>query len=160
MTIDSITLKRIDLAHPALRDELHEIYGKICLALTGNVTCRFTHTLRTFSEQNALYAKGRTMPGKKVTIAKAGQSYHNYGMAVDFTLIKDGKAIWERGEDFDGDKLPDWMEVVSIFKSYGWAWGGDFKSIKDYPHFEKSFGHSTNKLQFKPKINGTLYPIL
>lgn len=160
MTIDSITLKRIDLIHPKLRDELQEIYGKICLSLTGTTICRFSHTFRSFSEQNELYAKGRTKPGKKVTNAKAGQSFHNFGLAVDIVLVDGGKAIWERGEDFDGDKIPDWMEVVKIFESYGWEWGGRWKSFPDYPHFQKTFGKTTDKLQFMPKIQGTTYPIL
>jgi poly-gamma-glutamate synthesis protein (capsule biosynthesis protein) len=28
-------------------------------------------------------------------------------------------------------------EVVAVFKSLGWIWGGDWVSIKDYQHFEK-----------------------
>lgn len=42
--------------------------------------------LRTFKEQDALYAKGRTKPGGVVTKAKGGQSMHNYGLAVDLDL--------------------------------------------------------------------------
>ena len=47
---------------------------------------------------------------------------------------------YNEAKDYDGDKVADWVEVVKIFKSYGWFWGGDFKSIKDSPHFEKTFG--------------------
>lgn len=143
---DSVTLERIKLIHPDLRDELSAIYEDICQNLKGGAFCRFTHTLRTIGEQNELYAKGRTAKGQRVTNAKGGESYHNYGLAVDFVLIKDGKAVWNRGEDFDGDKIPDWMEVVKIFKKYGWEWGGDFKTFKDYPHFQKSFGKTTKEL--------------
>jgi D-alanyl-D-alanine dipeptidase len=39
--------------------------------------------LRTAAQQNALYEQGRTAPGHIVTNAKAGQSMHNYGLAVD-----------------------------------------------------------------------------
>lgn len=79
--VDKITLDRIKLLHPSLIAETEEIYKEICKALTANVICRFTHTLRTFSEQDALFAQGRTKPGKIVTNAKAGLSYHNYGLA-------------------------------------------------------------------------------
>lgn len=141
MNIDKITIDRIKKLHPAVSDEVNSIYTKICEALAGRAVCRFSYTLRTFNEQAELYAQGRTKPGKVVTNAKPGQSLHNYGLAFDIVLIIDGKtASWDTIKDFDGDKEADWMEVVKICKSYGWKWGGDFKSFKDYPHFEKSFG--------------------
>lgn len=146
--MDKITLERIQLMHPAVREEVTRMYGKICEALTGRAICRFTHTLRTFDEQGELYAQGRSKHGKIVTNAKPGQSYHNYGLAFDIALIIDGKtASWDMVKDFDGDKVSDWMEVVNICKSHGWKWGGDFKSFKDYPHFEKTFGLNWPELQ-------------
>ncbi|MGP7817787.1 M15 family metallopeptidase [Niallia sp. 01092] len=85
---------------------------------------------RSFAEQNALYAQGRTNPGKIVTNARGGQSNHNYGVAVDLCLYtKDGKGvIWTTGGDF--------KKVVVAMKAEGFKWGGDWKSFKDYPHFE------------------------
>lgn len=159
MKQDSVTLKRIDLLHPNLRNEVKTMYEEICEALTGRAVCRFSHTLRTDKEQDELYAQGRTKPGKKVTNAKGGQSYHNYGLAFDIVLIIDGKeASWDTLKDFDGDKVADWHEVVKIAKKYGWAWGGDFVSFKDAPHFEKTFGKKTSELKALRK--GNLYPIL
>lgn len=159
MKQDAITLKRIELLHPNLRNEVKTMYEEICEALTGRAVCRFSHTLRTDKEQDELYAQGRTKPGKKVTNAKGGQSYHNYGLAFDIVLIIDGKeASWDTLKDFDGDKVADWHEVVKIAKKYGWAWGGDFVSFKDAPHFEKTFGKKTSELKALRK--GNLYPIL
>ncbi|HEY1044940.1 MAG TPA: M15 family metallopeptidase [Bacteroidia bacterium] len=151
---DQITLQRIELLHPKVKGEVKAIYDEICAALTGTAFCRFAYTLRTFKEQNDLYAKGRTIGGSKVTNAKGGESCHNYGLAVDIVLIDHGRAVWERGQDFDGDKIPDWMEVVKIFEKYGWFWGGNFKSFKDYPHFEKSFGFSASQLKAKWETQG------
>jgi len=48
--------------------------------------------LRTSSEQEALYAQGRTTPGHIVTNAKAGESMHNYGLAVDVVPYLSGLA--------------------------------------------------------------------
>lgn len=141
--MDSATLKRIETAHPCVVDELREIYKEISAALKGRATCRFTHVLRSFKEQTELYAQGRTKPGKIVTNAKAGYSYHNYGLAVDICLIIDGKsAVWDTKTDFDIDGIADWMEIVRIFKAHGWEWGGDWKRFPDLPHFQKTFGFS------------------
>ncbi|HAA5775751.1 TPA_asm: alkaline phosphatase [Listeria monocytogenes] len=86
---------------------------------------------RSSAEQNALYAQGRTKPGAVVTNAKGGQSNHNYGVAVDLCLYtSDGKnVIWE-------STTSRWKTVVSAMKAEGFDWGGDWKSFKDYPHFE------------------------
>ena len=143
---DQKTLDRIKLLHPKLRDEAGQIYDEICSALTGRAMCRFSFTLRTFAEQDALFAQGRTKPGSVVTKAKGGLSMHNYGLAIDIVLIIDGKtASWDVKGDFDGDGKSDWMEVVTIFKQHGWEWGGDWK-FYDAPHFQKTFGKSVRDL--------------
>lgn len=143
--MDQRTLDRIKLMHPKLRDEVGEIYAEICKALTGKSFCRFTHTLRTFKEQDELFAKGRTAPGARVTNSPAGLSMHNYGLALDIVLIKDGTALWDVKADLDGDGKADWIEIVNIFKQYGWEWGGDWK-FYDAPHFQKAFGKSVREL--------------
>ena len=115
---DKPTLDRIELLHPAVRKEVKDIYlNEIIPALSGRAICRFAYTLRTFAEQDALYAQGRTKlfdtNGKRlgvVTKAKGGQSIHNFGLALDIVLIKDTNgdgtfesASWETNVDFDGD---------------------------------------------------------
>ena len=66
---------------------------------------------------------------------------------------------WSRITDRDLDGVFDWMEVVDSFKRRGWKWGGDWKSFPDFPHFEKTFGYSTDQLRRMPKQLGTDYPI-
>ncbi len=167
---DSVTLQRIQLLHPKLKNEVEQMYRtQIVPALTGRAFCRFAYTLRTFAEQDALYAQGRTKlfdsNGNRlgvVTKAKGGQSIHNYGLALDIVLIKDNKtASWEDNVDFDKDGKADWMEVVNILKANGWEWGGDWKSFKDKPHFQKTFGYTWQQLlakyQAKDFIPGTNY---
>ncbi len=145
--MDKITLQRIEKLHPRIKDEAKEIYEEICKSLKGRAVCRFTHTLRSFKEQNDLFAIGRTKPGRIVTNARGGQSYHNYGLAVDICLIIDGKiASWNTTADFDKDGIADWQEIVRIFKIYGWEWGGDWR-FKDMPHFQKTFGLSIKEWQ-------------
>lgn len=146
------TKARIEKMHPMLRSELPFIVNEANERLTGRAKVEIAQGHRTFEEQNKLYAQGRTAPGKIVTKAKGGQSIHNFALAVDIVLIIDGKkASWDSKTDWDEDKQSDWMEVVDVFKKYGWNWGGDWKSFKDLPHFEKTFGKSLSQLQKLPK---------
>lgn len=149
---DEKTLERIKLLHPKLRQEVSSIYDEIVAALSGKAICRFSYTLRTFGEQDALYAQGRTKSGAKVTNAKGGQSYHNYGLAIDIVLLIGSAASWDTKSDFDGDGKSDWQEVVAIFKRHGWEWGGDWK-FTDMPHFQKTLGKSIADLQTLIKLN-------
>lgn len=159
--MDNITQQRIQLLHPTLRDEVTKLINQADASLTKHSQVRIVQGLRTIAEQDALYAQGRTAPGSKVTKAKGGQSFHNYGVAIDFALLIDGKEIsWDTKKDWDGDKIADWMEVVSIFRKAGWAWGGSF-TFKDNPHFEKPFGNTWQQLLAKYKagnfVPGTKY---
>ncbi|WP_267406661.1 MULTISPECIES: M15 family metallopeptidase [unclassified Chryseobacterium] len=136
--MDKVTLQRIEKLHPYVREEVKQIIKECDKALTGRAKIRITQGLRSFEEQEKLYAIGRITSGKKVTNAKAGQSIHNYGFAVDMCLIIDGKtASWDTAKDWDNDGIADWYECVKIFAKHGWDWGGNWKTFKDLPHFEK-----------------------
>jgi peptidoglycan L-alanyl-D-glutamate endopeptidase CwlK len=84
----------------------------------------FTCTLRSAAEQNELYKEGRTKPGTIKTNAVAYNSWHNYGLAFDIAF--QGENIYEG----------PWEKVGAIGRGLGLIWGGDFKSLKDKPHFE------------------------
>lgn len=154
---EEITINRVNNLHPLLRDEVFSIIDTI---RSKGVEIRVVQGLRTFAEQDALYAQGRVDKTKPiVTNAKGGQSYHNFGLALDFALIhKDGKVSWDLREDFDNDKISDWSEVVHEFELKGWSWGGLWKQ-KDNPHFEKTFGFNFRQLSLLPKDEHG-YPII
>ena len=135
-------MSKIDTLHPLIKAEVLELVTHVnTVILTGKVKMIVTQGLRTFDEQNKLFAQR-----PKVTNAKGGQSIHNYGLAFDFCLADGGRTIWDTVKDFDNDKVADWMEVVKVFKAAGYTWGGDFRSITDRPHFEKTFGHTWQQL--------------
>lgn len=117
--------------HPIVRLAAERLIER---SFARGVPILITQGLRTIAEQDALYAQGRTQPGKIVTNARGGYSFHNFGVAIDFCLLQpDGKSVsWTVGKD--------WMIVVEIAKSLGFEWGGDWTSFKDYPHFEMTFG--------------------
>lgn len=79
---------------------------------------------RSFQRQDALYKSGLN-----VTQAKAGQSYHNFGLAADIVFYDaNGKPSWSDEHD--------WNKLGQIGRGLGLKWGGDFKTIKDLSHFE------------------------
>src|SRR5690625_2075090 len=106
------------------------------------------------SRQNDLYAQGRTKPGNIVTNARGGQSWHNYGVAVDFFLTSnDGKqALWTVNNK--------WRRAAAIGKSLGFEWGGDWTGFVDYPHLQMTGGLSLadlqagKRLKLTSKVNG------
>ncbi len=176
--MDKTTLKRIKLLHPAVRQEVLDAYLFVNGKLLGKgVRLRFAFTIRSFGLQDSLYAQGRTKLWDdngnrlgKVTNAKGGQSYHNYGLAFDIVLLldknRDGvfeQASWDTVADWDKDGEADWMEVVNYFKKLGWTWGGYWRS-KDKPHLQKTFGYHWKDLLKKHNnkdfISGTNYVTL
>ena len=149
--MDKVTLQRIAKLHPSVRHEVTCIINQCNEKLTGRAQIRISQGLRTIAEQDEKYSQGRTNPGKIVTNAKGGQSVHNYGFAVDIVLIIDGKtASWDVKKDWDNDRVADWDECVKVFKAHGWNWGGDWKSFKDMPHFDKSGRSDWKKLANLP----------
>ena len=103
-----------------------------------------TSTYRDSESQNALYAQGRTTPGNIVTRAKAGQSWHNYRCALDVVPLVNGKAVW--------DDQAIWEQVGEIGKACGLEWAGDWKTFKEYPHFQYTSGLTMDQLQAGAKI--------
>jgi peptidoglycan hydrolase-like protein with peptidoglycan-binding domain len=129
MTYDSTNKERLAKLQPHV--------AKAALAALADaekvgIDILITQGLRTYAEQNALYAKGRTAPGSIVTNARGGYSYHNFGLAFDICLIEGGKAVWSVNSK--------WKQFAAIAKKHGFAWGGDWTRFKDYPHFEMTGG--------------------
>ena len=104
-----------------------------------------TSTYRDNASQDALYAQGRTAPGRIVTNAKAGQSYHNYRCAVDVVPLRNGKPVWDT-------KDPVWQTVGRLGKAAGLEWAGDWKRFKEFPHFQYTGGLTLAQLQQGAKI--------
>jgi peptidoglycan L-alanyl-D-glutamate endopeptidase CwlK len=117
-----------DLAPPAKQ----RAEAFIAAAKAKGIDLLVTSTYRDSDSQNALYAQGRTTPGNIVTRAKAGQSWHNWRCAFDVVPLVNGKAIW--------DDQAMWKQVGEIGKACGLEWAGDWKTFKEYPHFQYTGG--------------------
>ncbi len=92
---------------------------------------------RTWEEQDKLYAQGRTKPGDRVTKARGGYSNHNFGIAVDFGVFRGGTYL-DRSRPAEAKEAHE--RVSAIAKRLDLNWGGDWTSLKDYPHFEYDTG--------------------
>lgn len=105
------------------------------------VTC----TGRTHEEQARLYAQGRTAPGPRVTNAKPGQSFHEYGVALDLYPLVNGKP------DFKGT-APEWELIAAIFKKHGFEWAFEWRTFKEKPHFQYTGGKPLSYFQQGGKL--------
>ena len=138
--------------HPIVAEKVDVLIEKTA---EKNIEILITDDYRSHEEQDKLYQKGRSTPGLVVTHAEGGESYHNFGLAVDFALqLENGHVIWDIDYDGNGNGQSDWFEVAEIAKELGFQWGGDWRGFIDYPHLQMDFGLSINDLQEgkRPKI--------
>jgi peptidoglycan LD-endopeptidase CwlK len=118
--------KRLAKLHPTLGLLVRQIVADLA---TRGINIEVVQGLRTFEEQDALYAKGRTAPGQIVTQAKGGESNHNYGLAVDVCPFVDGKPHWNA-------PIEVWVDIGRTAERFGLEWGGSWKKFVDKPHLQ------------------------
>jgi peptidoglycan L-alanyl-D-glutamate endopeptidase CwlK len=131
--------------HPLVEEKSEKLIEQ---ANKISIPILITDGYRSVGSQNDIYGQGRTTEGSIVSYAKGGESYHNYGLAIDFALLnKDGSISYDLQRDANGNGESDWFEVARIGKELGFKWGGDWRRFKDYPHFEYTLGLSIHELQ-------------
>lgn len=123
--------------------------------LKEGITVLLICTYRSNEEQDALFAQGRTKPGRIVTNAKAGKSKHNTALpngtpaaeAFDVVPLRHGKPIWGTAgdgiDDNDADDSTDDMEVWQRVGEHGVAvglkwYGTPGSAFREFPHFQNS----------------------
>lgn len=129
--------------HPMLQSKLEVLVNNVKKKCGFRI--EFSTGYRSHQEQDKLYAKGRTSPGKIVTNARGGYSQHNWGIAADFYIIRD---------------CPDWKNKIydnsdgafnrvgELAQELGLGWGGTWKSFVDLPHlYLKEWGDTTKVLR-------------
>ena len=132
-------MRDITLCHPRLQKLAVQLVES---ANRQNLKIKIGETFRTVAEQDALYAQGRTKPGKIVTNApgKNYSSYHQWGTAFDVYRDDGHGAYNESGKFFE--------RVGAIGVSLGLEWGGNWKTIVDKPHFQlPDWGSSTSGIK-------------
>lgn len=125
--------RSLDDLHPRMRPLVDLFLSRVA---NHDIDLLVTCTWRSSKEQAALYAQGRTTPGKIVTNAKPGQSMHNFSaggkpasLAIDVVPLLHGKPVWDSGD-------PLWKHLGEIGQEIGLEWAGSWKHMREYPHFQ------------------------
>ena len=99
----------------------------VARAANAGIEIKIIGGTRTYAEQDALFAQGRTKPGRRVTNAKGGESNHNFGIAFDIGVFKGTEYL---------DESTGYDVVGAIGMEIGLEWGGEWTTIVDKPHFQ------------------------
>jgi peptidoglycan L-alanyl-D-glutamate endopeptidase CwlK len=122
--VDARSEKVIATLLPQVRPIARALVQK---AAAAGISIRVISGLRSYEEQAALYAQGRTASGKTVTNARPGYSNHNFGIAFDIGVFEGSKYLPES---------PKYKAVGALGMDLGLEWGGNWKTIVDQPHYQ------------------------
>lgn len=115
------------------------------------ITIEVISGLRSWQQQAALYAQGRTKPGAIVTKARPGSSWHNYGLAIDLGLFANGKYL-DSADPKRADRI--YKELGALAATMGIEWAGTWKTFTESPHFQNRFGMSIAEAKAKMEAVG------
>lgn len=130
--MDNASEARLQNVHPELARRVRQMSD---ILATEGVTIRVTQGLRSWSDQMALWLKGRDSrgnvvdPKKIVTKAAPGHSYHQFALAVDVAPFNDNTPDWNL-------QHPVWKRIVAVGESLGLDSGSEWRSFPDWPHFQ------------------------
>jgi peptidoglycan L-alanyl-D-glutamate endopeptidase CwlK len=128
MILDDRSERNLATLHPELQERVTAfIKAAKMMAQARNLDVRIISGTRSYAEQDAIYAQGRSTTGRIVTNAKAGYSNHNFGIAFDIGVFQ-GKAYLGEHALYD--------ELGPLGESLGLEWGGRWKKIVDKPHYQ------------------------
>lgn len=127
-----VSRKVDDLVFPVKKRALNFIQACKEAGIDLLITC----TVRDAEAQDALYAKGRTRPGRKVTNARGGDSFHQYAVALDVVPLQSGKPVWTT----TGADGVLWRRIGEIGESCGLEWAGRWPRFREFPHFQFTDG--------------------
>lgn len=102
-----------------------------------------------FDDNESMMSNNTTCFDFRNAVNSRKLSNHAYGLAIDINPIQNpyikAKQILPvnaQVDDTEGrirhsDRLGS--KAIEIFRKYGWTWGGNWNSLKDYMHFERIF---------------------
>jgi peptidoglycan L-alanyl-D-glutamate endopeptidase CwlK len=128
-TFDVASERYVRTLQPKAQREARAFLTRV---LQAGIPARILSGTRTYAEQNLLFRRGRfgdTSP--IVTKARGGHSNHNFGIAWDIGIFKNGKYL---------GSSPLYAKAASVGKVPGIEWGGDWTSFVDEPHYQLATG--------------------
>jgi len=131
------------IVHTAVADEMREIFAKL-LELQFPIHHVTLPVVYDWNDDAIMAANATSAFNYRCIQGTDVLSKHSYGFAIDINPVqnpytqRDG-VIVPPGAVYDptkpGTLTKDGL-VVTLFKTYGWEWGGDWER-KDWQHFEK-----------------------
>lgn len=137
--MDAQSLENLKFVYPDIRVRAFRLREDIHKA-TG-YWIRITRGYASYESQAAIYAQGRTAPGKIVSEAKPGLSIHNFGLAFDLCFIGLDPYL-ETMAKMRGEEKSEvvWERVAECVEANGMMSGRRFRLCKDSPHAELTYG--------------------
>lgn len=150
-TFDARTEGNLRTLHPTMQRQVRR--GLAALRDAG-VSAKVISGTRSYAEQDRLFAQGRNgNPGPKVTNARGGQSNHNFFIAVDLGLFDGTRYLTDEAS---------YVAAAAVVKAAapGLAWGGDWKSLRDTPHYELATGLGIAEVRRRFELGEAYAPAL
>ncbi|CUI50389.1 M15 family metallopeptidase [Achromobacter xylosoxidans] len=123
-SLSARSLQRLDGVHPRLVEIV-----KLAIQRTA-VDFTVVEGLRTPERQRELVAQGASQTQNSLHL----QQQDGYGHAVDLAPLVGGAIPWNDWEQFR--RLADVVKACAAALGTPVEWGGDWKSLKDGPHFQ------------------------
>lgn len=141
-TFDERTERNLETLLPVVQNYARKWLKEKAMpwAAENGLVLKLIQGTRSYGEQDALYAQGRTKKGAKVTNARGGYSNHNFCIAFDIGLFKGGSYL-------ESD-----TQYVKLHKACGhpeqFEWGGNWTSPVDTPHYQYAkWGKTTSAIR-------------
>ena len=125
----------LDLLFPPLREKVLLVVDQYNFEEPLKPVFIF-ETYRSHTRQHNIWLRGRRVPGKQVTDMPSGNSFHQYGLAVDLVFGGPGRWTWEG----------PWHKLGLIGERHGLTWGGRW-SKPDKAHLQMDFGLTIKQIR-------------
>lgn len=131
-SMDNVSEARLCGVHPYVARKVRELAAHL---EDEGIVIRVVQAFRSYADQDKLYAQGRTAPGEIVTRCVPGNSWHNYGLAVDVApFTRDGVHAYPV-PDWNATH-PAWHRIEEVGVSLGFVAGANFRTFPDNPHLQ------------------------
>ncbi len=157
MQYDHATEERLKEVMPEFGNLWLKVRDKFWIG--HGIQLKVAQGLRTFAQQWKIYAQGRERKlgtwtivdkDKVVSYAPPGQSYHNFGLAIDSCFIGPDPYLANEPKERVGNL---WNDYGIICRDEGLRWGGDFIH-KDFGHCENNYGLDLHQIQILYEHSG------